>query len=298
MKRIPVAGNTDCLIGRTAIGLYRLGGGRCILIDNGDSSEYDALTAFLREEHLTPAGLIVSHAHLDHHGNSKRLREEFGIPLAMASGEAALISSKAALDRYTNYFGRSPEEQYSIDYLQMCPVDVSIGPEQTEFTLCGVPFPVYHLPGHSFDHIAVVTPDGVCFGGDVLLTDHALSYVKLPYCDHVGLDLESKEQIARLPFQHWIFSHRGIVDGNLAELSEKNCALIRRRLAELAALLETPMNRDQFYGACRRLLDMHCKSTDQLVRQERHLRPYLEQLVMDGTAVLEIGDHTVLFKHA
>lgn len=60
-------------------------------------------------------------------------------------------------------------------------------------TLCGITFPVHHLPGHSLDHIVIGTPDGVCFAGDALLTENVLRHVKLPYCDHVGLDLESKE---------------------------------------------------------------------------------------------------------
>ena len=34
---------------------------------------------------------------------------------------------------------------------------------------------------------------------------------------------------------------------------------------------------------------------DQLIRQERHLRPYLEQLVIDGTARLEVKNDTIYF---
>ena len=107
MELIHVSGNTDCLLGKTAIGVYRIDDTRCILFDNGYSKEYDELVGSLKDAGLTPAGLIVSHAHIDHHGNSKRLREAFQIPLAMSLGEAGLIASQAALERYTNYFGRS-----------------------------------------------------------------------------------------------------------------------------------------------------------------------------------------------
>ena len=147
-----VSGNTDCLLGKTAIGVYRIDDTRCILFDNGYSKEYDELVGSLKDAGLTPAGLIVSHAHIDHHGNSKRLREAFQIPLAMSLGEAGLIASQAALERYTNYFGRSEEEKVSIDTEQRCPVDCIIQPEDTSVTLCGVTFPVHHLPGHSLDH--------------------------------------------------------------------------------------------------------------------------------------------------
>ena len=124
MELIHVSGNTDCLLGKTAVGIYRIDDTRCILFDNGYSKEYDELIGSLKDAGLTPAGLIVSHAHIDHHGNSKRLREAFQIPLAMSLGEAGLIASQAALERYTNYFGRSEEEKVSIDTEQRCPVDI------------------------------------------------------------------------------------------------------------------------------------------------------------------------------
>ena len=295
MELIHVSGNTDCLLGKTAVGVYRIDDTRCSLFDNGYSKEYDELVGSLKDAGLTPAGLIVSHAHIDHHGNSKRLREAFQIPLAMSLGEAGLIASQAALERYTNYFGRSEEEKISIDTEQRCPVDCIIQPEDTSVTLCGVTFPVHHLPGHSLDHIVIGTPDGVCFAGDALLTENVLRHVKLPYCDHVGLDLESKEAITKLPYQHWILSHKGPFDGNIRELADKNMDLVRLRLAELAKLLQRPMTRDEFYQESRRLIGMHIGTYDQLIRQERHLRPYLEQLVIDGTARLEVKNDTIYF---
>ena len=238
MELIHVSGNTDCLLGKTAVGIYRIDDTRCILFDNGYSKEYDELVGSLKDAGLTPAGLIVSHAHIDHHGNSKRLREAFQIPLAMSLGEAGLIASQAALERYTNYFGRSEEEKISIDTEQRCPVDCIIQPEDTSVTLCGVTFPVHHLPGHSLDHIVIGTPDGVCFAGDVLLTENVLRHVKLPYCDHVGLDLESKEAITKLPYQHWILSHKGPFDGNIRELADKkygSCPSASRRAGKAFA---------------------------------------------------------------
>ena len=60
MELIHVSGNTDCLLGKTAIGVYRIDDTRCILFDNGYSKEYDELVGSLKDAGLTPAGLIVS----------------------------------------------------------------------------------------------------------------------------------------------------------------------------------------------------------------------------------------------
>ena len=65
MELIHVSGNTDCLLGKTAVGIYRIDDTRCILFDNGYSKEYDELIGSLKDAGLTPAGLIVSHAHID-----------------------------------------------------------------------------------------------------------------------------------------------------------------------------------------------------------------------------------------
>ena len=73
MELIHVSGNTDCLLGKTAVGIYRIDDTRCILFDNGYSKEYDELVGSLKDAGLTPAGLIVSHAHIDHSGNLPNL---------------------------------------------------------------------------------------------------------------------------------------------------------------------------------------------------------------------------------
>ena len=295
MELIPVYGNTYCLLGKTAVGVYRIDDKHCILFDNGYSKEYEELVDTLKSAGMTPAGLIVSHAHIDHHGNSKQLRESFHIPLAMSLGEAGLISSAAALERYTNYFGRADEEKFSIDNEQRCPVDCIISPSDDSVTLCDATFKIHHLSGHSVDHIVIGTPDGVCFTGDALLSDNILRHVKLPYCDHVGMDLKSKEAIKKLPYKHWIMSHKGPFDGDISELADKNISLIKLRLSELSDLLKTPMTRDEFYQAARHLIGMYIGSYDQLIRQERHLRPYLEQLVMNGAVHLEVKNDMVYF---
>ena len=36
MELIHVSGNTDCLLGKTAVGIYRIDDTRCILFDNAD----------------------------------------------------------------------------------------------------------------------------------------------------------------------------------------------------------------------------------------------------------------------
>ena len=294
MELIHVSGNTDCLLGKQ------------LSASTASMTPAASCLTMVTQRNMT-SWLVFERRRADPGGADRFPRahrpswkqQTPARSLSNSTGyvawRAGLIASQAALERYTNYFGRSEEEKVSIDTEQRCPVDCIIQPEDTSVTLCGVTFPVHHLPGHSLDHIVIGTPDGVCFAGDALLTENVLRHVKLPYCDHVGLDLESKEAITKLPYQHWILSHKGPFDGNIRELADKNMDLVRLRLAELAKLLQRPMTRDEFYQESRRLIGMHIGTYDQLIRQERHLRPYLEQLVIDGTARLEVKNDTIYF---
>ncbi|MFQ9208428.1 MAG: hypothetical protein ACLR3S_04215 [Clostridium fessum] len=56
MELIHVSGNTDCLLGKTAVGIYRIDDTRCILFDNGYSKEYDELVGSLKDAGLTRRG--------------------------------------------------------------------------------------------------------------------------------------------------------------------------------------------------------------------------------------------------
>ena len=48
-------------------------------------------------------------------------------------------------------------------------------------------------------------------------------------------------------------------------------------------------------GSLEHMPRLERKLADTLERQERHLRPYLEQLVIDGTARLEVKNDTIYF---
>ena len=162
-------------------------------------------------------------------------------------------------------------------------------------TLCGVTFPVHHLPGHSLDHIVIGTPDGVCFAGDALLTENVLRHVKLHTATTSVWIWKARKQSQNCLTSTGFYRTKVTCSGNIRELADKNMDLVRLRLAELAKLLQRPMTRDEFYQESRRLIGMHIGTYDQLIRQERHLRPYLEQLVIDGTARLEVKNDTIYF---
>ena len=70
MKLTQVKGNTWVIEANQLIPLYRLPEHRCILLDTGLREERDELEQALLQAELTPAGILCSHAHIDHCANN------------------------------------------------------------------------------------------------------------------------------------------------------------------------------------------------------------------------------------
>ena len=66
----PIKGNTWVLEGMEWIPFYKLDERRCILLDTGLLGEREELEQALLDHGLTPAGILCSHAHVDHGGTT------------------------------------------------------------------------------------------------------------------------------------------------------------------------------------------------------------------------------------
>ena len=100
MKLTQVKGNTWVLEGFELIPLYRLDNNKCILLDTGLEQEREDIENTLLEAGLTPAGILCSHAHIDHAGNNRYFQEKYRIPVALTAREAGMCASILSLKCY------------------------------------------------------------------------------------------------------------------------------------------------------------------------------------------------------
>ena len=100
MKLSQVKGNTWVIEANQLIPLYRLDGGRCVLLDTGLLQEREELESTLREAGLTPAGVLCSHAHVDHCANNGYFQEKYGAKIALTYPEAGMCASLLTLKCY------------------------------------------------------------------------------------------------------------------------------------------------------------------------------------------------------
>ena len=178
MKLSQVKGNTWVAEGRELIPFYKLDEHRCILLDTGLYSEREELERSLLDNGLTPAGILCSHAHVDHCANNAYLQQKYHIPVALTPQEAAMCQNLLTLKCYFMVFSIG-----QLDLEASCMIhtpDVLVPPEDGPFDFAGARFRIIHTPGHSPGHISTITPDNVCYVADALLS-HDLLGAKLPY---------------------------------------------------------------------------------------------------------------------
>ena len=296
MKLVQVRGNTWCLEGEELIPFYQLGGGRCILLDTGHPDERKELFETLEQHRLIPVGILCSHMHIDHHGNTHALREHYRIPAALPLGEAEACRTALALKAHLGVFPLTFVEETPLLSCLVGPVERQIGLEEDRIMWCGVEFEVIHTPGHSHDHICVITPDRVCYLGDLALSWEALKNAKVPFALDVIQDLRSKRaQLGHMDADVYLMAHRGVVEGSIAPLLQANIDVMESRLDSLTGLVTRPMTQGEFYRAAYCKLGMRTSHPIKAAHQERFLRPYLECLVARGTLKTSARDGMVYY---
>ena len=95
-----VKGNTWVIVADELIPFYKLDDRRVILMDNGLVEERDDIEDTLLKNDLVPAGILCSHAHVDHCANSAYFQQKYHIPVALTAPEAGMCSSLLTLKCY------------------------------------------------------------------------------------------------------------------------------------------------------------------------------------------------------
>lgn len=286
MQLTNVKGNTWVWEGPQLVGVYRISDKTCLLLDPGSTKLRSGVEEALSAAGLTPVGVVCTHMHYDHHETSKYFRQTYGAQVCLPQLEADIVRSEESLKNHLFNFTMGMIR--TVPRLQnlVCPVDRVIGLGETEIDFCGVKLGIVRTPGHSPDHICVVTPDNVCFAGDALMTEDVLKDAMVPFVFDMADDLKSKEILAGLTCDAYIFCHRGVVWGSVAELARKNADHIRGQLAACAALVKEPMTYSQFYAAVVTAMDLPVGHPARGLHLERYIRPYAEYLIDTGALTL------------
>lgn len=135
----------------------------CLIVDPGmyGEKEENRVLDYLREKHLTPAAILITHTHLDH---------------------------ICALDVIEKAYPNTPKYGYNYRYED----------EKSPITLAGMTFRMLFTPGHKEDCICYYfESDGILFSGDTLFQE-SIGRTDLPGGDYMTLQ-DSLRRLSLLP---------------------------------------------------------------------------------------------------
>lgn len=294
MKLTQVLGRTWAVEGSGMIGLYRLDGRRCVLLDSGERWEREPLAALLDGAGLVPAGVLSSHIHSDHSINNSWLRRRYGCQVAVPAGEAHLCRSALALKDYLYCYSPGTLDRERGD--MVCPPDCTVPSGDGSFSFCGADFRIIHTPGHSPDHLSIITPDHVCYTGDAVFSGEMLS-AKLPYAFYLAGMLASAPRLKGLDCGAYIVPHRGI-HRELDPLVDGTCQLIRRRADEILALADRPMSREELWRAVISRFELYSSHPLHAALLERNFHSFLDYLVDTGALAVTAQRGLLLYRQS
>ena len=294
MKLTRVKGNTFVLEGDELIPLYKVGENKCILLDTGLLIERQELEDSLLENGLTPVGILSSHAHVDHCANNGYLQEKYHIPVALTWPEAGMCSSVMTLKCYFLTLTPGIVERESVCMVHR--PDVIVPDTDGPFDFAGATFEIVHTPGHSSGHIAIITPDNVCYVGDAMLSRDQQN-AKLPYALQHTKAFESRKKLLNTRCDYYIMAHKGVCTGaDFPALVRDNDELILRRAQEILDLVTHSMSFSEIDRAVCAYYALLTRQPRRALRFERNVRFFVEYLADEGYLDMECVDGTVYYK--
>lgn len=230
---VQVKGNTWCIVlGYIRLPLYRIDDTRAILIDSGLPQSWEPLLGLLEREKLEIVAVLTSHAHPDHVGNHKKLRERFGAEIYMSRFSAALYNNPMNQSALSS--GLTGYRKYKKTLGMTFDADVLFDWDVKSLEVEGVTFGIEQLPGHAAEHIGIVTPDNVIYLGDTVLDENMVKNLRLPYCTCLEPDIQSLEYIMDMQYDKYILAHSAVCD-EIREIARCN----RDNLLSKADMIES-----------------------------------------------------------
>ena len=119
---------------------------RAIVVDPGD--EIEEIVALLDRHQLRVEYIVITHAHIDHIGGAKKLKDLTGAPVYMNERDMEIYGM---ISEQARWIGVPPPEKTSIDVLL----------RDGDLIECGkIQATVLHTPGHTQGSVCLLLPDG------------------------------------------------------------------------------------------------------------------------------------------
>ncbi|WP_411681109.1 MBL fold metallo-hydrolase [Clostridium thailandense] len=287
MEILRVKGNTFCIdTGMTYIPFYKINNNEIIMLDSGwATGEREGIDKLLEENNFKVSCILCSHAHVDHVGNNDYLKKKYNCTVAMPAYGALICSSAANLKLFYNSQTLSDIKEHLKD--MVCKTDIMIFDNQNRINVCGTEFWILHTPGHSPDHMCIITPDDVAYLGDALISYEVMAGSKMPYAYILKEDLKTKEKLYALKYDKYIVAHKGVYS-DITELITDNINFYKNRAKKIYDIINGCMTFDDILKAVIKEFNIHASNKYKYMVIEKMLQSYVEYLNEEGKIELHM----------
>ena len=286
-----IKGNTWVACGPVNIGAY-VKEGEAVLIDSGNDSSSGRKILRLAEEKGWKIKLIINtHFHADHVGGNAFIQKRTGCAVAASAKEAPFINMPE-LEPEILWSGRAPKTICN-KFLQAEPSKVTLTAEP-DTLIEGWELRVIALSGHAHGQIGVLTPDGVLFTADSVISERILSKYGIPFTADYSRAMETFDMLESFSADYFVPSH-GDVCRDIAPVTAANRNCLTALRDEILEICTEPSTRDGIVGklAEKHGLDMNLP---QYVLIQSTVAAILSPLIDSGEILCSFHEGVLLLK--
>lgn len=251
-KFISIVANSYFFQGSVNIGLIHRGEGKCTLIDSGiDKDAGKRIMNILKEKDMIIDSIINTHSHADHIGGNAIIQEKTGAEIYATPLESAIIENPILEPLYL--FSGSPPEFLKNKFFMAKDSKVKEKIYQNELNIKGTIFRIIPLPGHSLEHIGIVSPDGVLYAGDAYFSQRILEKHGFPFFQDIGETIKTLKKLKNTSYPYNVPSH-GELEKKIETTIDFNREAIKKVIVFLMDCLKTPHSMEEL---CQKIFEKY-----------------------------------------
>ncbi|MSO27094.1 MAG: MBL fold metallo-hydrolase [Candidatus Nanopelagicales bacterium] len=160
----------------------------CVIVDPGQGT-IDGVSEIVREQHLLPVAVLLTHGHIDHVWSVAPLAAGFGIPALIHADDRYRLSDPIGT---TSSMSREQLFAMTKGALELTePDDVRVFVDEEVLDLAGLGLRVQHAPGHTEGSVVFQVADlhaPIMLSGDLLFAG-SIGRSDLPGGDPLAMEL-------------------------------------------------------------------------------------------------------------
>ena len=269
------------------VGVYDTGDGVYVVDSGSDKDAGRRVRKVLDEHGWKLLGVLVTHSNADHIGGCQYLQKQTGCRI-FAPGIEAQFTRSPMLEPSFLYGGYPPKPLRS-KFLMAQPSLAE------DVTAPGFPaeVKVLPLPGHFFDQVGYLVPDGTAYIADSVSSVETLRKYRYPFIYDVRAYLDTLDGLCSMEAKMFVPSHAEAT-ADIVPLATENRRRVEAIADELLAMCTEPRNFEEILKLAFDEQDLTL-NMQQYVLVGSTLRSFLAWHLDNGRVIAEFVDNRLLW---